>query len=161
MAQQSYDVGDDPGDGRYDCEAAGTADRTMLISIAATVVVFVFPVIAVRFLMMAGNWGQHAFIDQADPANCYTNSITCINATYNERCFNDGYHIGHHVKQNRHWTEMPEDFQRNIKRYAAEKAIVFQKIDFFVVWLLLMFKKYDTLAGLMVQLGETERTSKA
>jgi hypothetical protein len=41
MAQQSYDVGDDPGDGRYDCEAAATADRTMLISIAATVVVFV------------------------------------------------------------------------------------------------------------------------
>jgi hypothetical protein len=109
--------------------------------------------------MMAGNWGQHAFIDQADPANCYTNSITCINATYNERCFNDGYHIGHHVKQNRHWTEMPEDFQRNIARYAAEKAIVFQKIDNFIVWLLLMLKRYETLAGLMVQLGETPMTT--
>jgi hypothetical protein len=125
----------------------------------APLVVFVIPLVVARFAMMAGNWGQHAFIDQADPANCYTNSITCINAGYNERCFNDGYHIGHHVKQNRHWTEMPEDFQRNIKRYASEKAIVFQKIDFFVVWLLLMLKKYDTLAGLMVQLGETEMST--
>jgi hypothetical protein len=29
----------------------------------ATIVVFIFPLVFTRFMMMAGNWGQHAFID--------------------------------------------------------------------------------------------------
>jgi fatty acid desaturase len=48
-------------------------------NLAATVVVFLVPVLAVRALMMAGNWAQHAFIDPRDPANDDRNSITCIN----------------------------------------------------------------------------------
>jgi fatty acid desaturase len=119
----------------------------------ATLVVFVVPFVVTRFAMMAGNWAQHAFIDETSPGNCYRNSITCINATYNRRCFNDGYHIGHHIKQTRHWTEMPEDFQRNVATYAAERAIVFQGIDFFQVWAALMFKRYDWLARRVVTLG--------
>jgi fatty acid desaturase len=120
----------------------------------ATLVVFVVPFCVVRFAMMAGNWAQHAFVDRADPANSYKNSITCINAVYNRRCFNDGYHIGHHVKATRHWTEMPEDFQRNLPTYAAEGAIVFSGVDFFVVWMMLMVKRYDWLADRVVPLGE-------
>ena len=52
--------------------------------------------------------------------NGLANSITCINSGYNKRCFNDGYHIGHHLKANRHWTEMPQDFIANKDKYARE-----------------------------------------
>jgi fatty acid desaturase len=124
----------------------------------ATLTVFAVPFIVARFAMMAGNWGQHAFIDEVSPANSYRNSITCINSSYNRRCFNDGYHIGHHLKATRHWTELPEEFLRNGATYAAEDAIVFAEIDFFGVWLCLMLKRYNWLARRFVHLGEVDRS---
>ncbi len=124
----------------------------------ATVTVFAVPFVVTRFAMMAGNWGQHAFIDEVSPANSYRNSITCINSTYNRRCFNDGYHIGHHLKATRHWTELPEEFLRNSATYAAENAIVFTDIDFFGVWLCLMLKRYNWLARRFVHLGDIDRS---
>ena len=116
------------------------------VSWRATLVVFIIPVFAVRFLMMAGNWGQHAFVDASAPESAYKNSITCLAERYNRRCFNDGYHIGHHVKATRHWTEMPHDFESNRATYAREGAIVFEGIDFFLVWALLMLGNYRGLA---------------
>jgi hypothetical protein len=124
----------------------------------ATLVVFVIPYFVIHFLMMCGNWGQHAFVDAETPENCYRNSITCINGSYNRRCFNDGYHIGHHLKATRHWTEMPEDFLRNRAEYAAQRAIVFHTIDFFVVWFFLMLKRYDWLAKYYVELDGQGRS---
>jgi fatty acid desaturase len=124
-----------------------------LVEWRATLVVFVLPFIITRFAMMAGNWAQHAFVDAASPANNYRNSITCINCAYNRRCFNDGYHIGHHLKSTRHWTEMPDELSRNIDTYAAEGAFVFAGVDFFGVWFLLMGKRYDLLAKHFVPLG--------
>jgi len=124
----------------------------------AAVIVLVVPYFVTRVLMMAGNWGQHAFIDASQPGNSYVNSITCINSRYNRRAFNDGYHIGHHVKANRHWTEMPEDFERSIPRYAKEGAIVFQGVDFFMVWLYLMLGRYDWLANAYVELDGKGRS---
>lgn len=122
----------------------------------AAFVVFVLPFMFTRFMMMAGNWGQHAFVDANDPGNCYRNSITTINCLYNRRCFNDGYHISHHLKPNRHWTDHPTEFEENRAKYAEEGAIVFEGIDFFIVWLFLMLKRYDWLAKYYVQLGEEE-----
>jgi fatty acid desaturase len=130
----------------------------LVLNWRATLVVLVIPCLSIRFLMMAGNWGQHAFIDAADPANPFKNSITCINSAYNRRCFNDGYHIGHHVKMNRHWSEMPEDFARNVDSYVREGAIVFQGLDFFMVWLLLMLKQYRALARRYVNLTGDARS---
>jgi len=118
----------------------------------ATVALFVIPVFLYRFLMMAGNWGQHAFVDKNSPENNYRNSITCINSPYNKNCWNDGYHIGHHLKQSMHWTELPLEFQKNIGNYVNENALVFKKVDFFAVWLFLMFKRYDWLASFYVPL---------
>ncbi|MCS6904696.1 MAG: fatty acid desaturase [Bacteroidia bacterium] len=126
----------------------------------ATLVVFIIPFIFTRFMMMAGNWAQHAFIDPQSPNNCYRNSITCINTLYNRRCFNDGYHIGHHLKPTMHWTELPLEFQKNIKVYAQEGAIVFHTIDFFIIWLLLMLKRYDWLARFYVNLQPSVILSK-
>jgi hypothetical protein len=125
-----------------------------LVNWRATLCVFVAPFVMARFGMMAGNWGQHAFIDAATPENSYRNSITCINSVYNRRCFNDGYHIGHHIKATRHWTEMPEDFQSNLATYAAERALVFTGVDFFVVWAALMLHRYEWLASRLVPLSD-------
>ncbi|MBC8145811.1 MAG: fatty acid desaturase [bacterium] len=129
-----------------------------IINWQATLVVFFLPLLFARFAMMAGNWAQHAFIDANDPSNPYRNSITCVNSSYTRRCFNDGYHIGHHVKANRHWTDMPGDFLANREKYAAEDSIVFQKVDFFIVWAMLMLKRYDWLASYYVNLGGPERS---
>ena len=68
------------------------------------------------------------------------------------RCFNDGYHIGHHLKANRHWTEYPADFLANRDQYAAEGAIVFEGLDFFLVSLLLWTGQWKTLARHYVRL---------
>lgn len=119
----------------------------------ATLVVFWLPLFFSRLMMMAGNWAQHAFVDAQTPDNCYRNSITCINSVYNKRCFNDGYHIGHHVRSSRHWTQMPEDFLKNIETYAREEAIVFRKLDFTTIWAMLMIKNYKGLAKQYVQLN--------
>jgi hypothetical protein len=53
---------------------------------------------------------------------------------------------------------MPGDFVANIAKYEAEGAIVFQGIDFFAVWAMLMLGRYDWLARRVVQLGTTSRT---
>jgi fatty acid desaturase len=124
----------------------------------ATLAAFVVPYFFMRFAMMLGNWGQHAFIDASRPGDSFVNSITCINSPYNKRCFNDGYHIGHHVKQTRHWTEMPGDFEANAERYLKEGAIVFQGIDFAMVSVFLFLKRYNWLAKAFVRLPGDTRT---
>jgi hypothetical protein len=123
-----------------------------------TLVVFVIPYLLARFLMMWGNWGQHAFIHQDQPANPLLNSITCINVRYNRRCFHDGYHIGHHVKANRHWTDMPGDLEASAEKYAREGAVVFEGVDFFQVSLYLFLKRYDWLAERFVECGDKKRS---
>jgi len=130
------------------------------ISWQATLAMFVIPVFLYRFLMMAGNWGQHAFIDPATPENNYRNSITCINSPYNQKCFNDGYHISHHNKPAMHWTDHPIEFQNNLPKYVAERAIVFRALDFFGVWAILMLKRYDWLAHFYVELDQAHPKSK-
>lgn len=125
----------------------------LFVNVKATLMIFVLPFVFVRFSMMAGNWGQHAFIDANDPANNYRNSITLINSVYNRRCFNDGYHIGHHLRPHMHWTDMANDFVKNKDKYATNKAIVFEGMDFQMVWFWLMLKRYDVLADKFVNIN--------
>ncbi len=116
--------------------------------------VFVLPWFLCRFMMMVGNWGQHAFINVEKKNNGIANAVSCINSGYNKRCFNDGYHVGHHLRANRHWSEMPADFLANKDRYAREDVIVFEGIDFFLVSVLLWTGQYKVLARRFVRLGE-------
>lgn len=125
------------------------------VNFHATLIVFIIPLVFTRFMLMAGNWGQHAFVDANDPGNCYRNSITCINSMYNRRCFNDGYHIVHHINPHMHYTDMPEEFLQNRDTYAKEKAIIFEGLDFFLIWLLLMTKSYGILAKKFVKLDDS------
>lgn len=125
----------------------------------ATVVVFIGPTLFTRVMLMAGNWAQHAFIDHDDPTNDYKTVVTFINSVYNHRCFNDGYHLGHHLKASRHWLEMPEDFLSKKQEMIAANSLVFRKIDYFIIFLLLMFKRYDFLARFYVNLEPSKPKS--
>ncbi len=128
------------------------------VNFKATLTVFILPLVFIRFAMMAGNWAQHAFIDPAKPESIYGNSITCINTIYNKKCFNDGYHIGHHLRPYMHWTEMPANFIENLPTYKKNNAIVFKGLDYFQIWFLLMIRNYKKLATSFVQLGEPQTT---
>jgi fatty acid desaturase len=130
----------------------------LLVHWRFALVVFVFPYVAVRTMMMVGNWGQHAFVNTLVKNDGIANSITCINSGYNARCFNDGYHIGHHLKANRHWTEMPADFIANIDEYAKDGALVFEGLDFFLVSVLLWTGQWKMLAKRFVRLDGKERS---
>jgi fatty acid desaturase len=121
-------------------------------------VAFLFPYVAVRTMMMVGNWGQHAFINTARKNDGVANAITCINSAYNQRSFNDGYHIGHHLKANRHWTELPQDLLDSREMYVREGAIVFEGIDFFLVSVLLWTGSWRVLARHFVRLDGKERS---
>lgn len=130
----------------------------LTVSWQATLVVFIIPVLIVRTIMMAGNWGQHAFIHPDEPHNDFKNSITCIHSRYNRRSFNDGYHIVHHLKPSLHYSEMADEFHKNREKYGAQDAIVFEGLDFFAVWFLLMTGQKKKLAQAFVQLpGAPER----
>jgi fatty acid desaturase len=128
------------------------------IDVRLGIAAFLLPFLICKLMMMVGNWGQHAFINTDRKNDGVANAITCINAGYNARCFNDGYHVGHHLRANRHWTEMPGDFEKSVDRYAREGAIVFQGIDFFLVSVLLWTGQWKTLARRYVRLDGQERT---
>jgi fatty acid desaturase len=124
----------------------------------ATLVVLVLPLVVARIIMMLGNWTQHAFIAADSPDNCYTNSVTCINTPYNHACWNDGYHISHHLKPALHWTDHPAHFRQNLAQYARHDAIVFEGIHFLHVFGYLMRRRYDLLARHFVELKDPLRS---
>ncbi|MGI4739444.1 MAG: fatty acid desaturase family protein [Janthinobacterium lividum] len=128
------------------------------VNLPATLAVFVLPFVLSRIIMMLGNWAQHAFIDAEAPDNCYRNSVTCINTSYNHKCWNDGYHISHHLKPALHWTEHPAHFRQNLAQYASNDAIVFDGIHFLHIFFYLMAKRYDLLAKHFVLLDGLPRT---
>ncbi|MBA3828632.1 MAG: fatty acid desaturase [Taibaiella sp.] len=123
------------------------------VNAAATIVAFILPFLISRVIMMMGNWAQHAFIAANDPDNAYRNSITCINTKYNHKCWNDGYHISHHIKPNMHWTEHPVFFRNTVNEYADNDAIVFDNIHFLHVFVYLVRKRYDLLAKHFVNIN--------
>ncbi len=118
----------------------------------ATLVVFILPFVIFRLIAMMGNWAQHAFVNPDCPDNPYGNSITCINTKYNHLCWNDGYHISHHLRPTMHWTEHPGYFLKTVDDYAKNEAIVFDGIHFLHVYVWLMTKRYDLMARHFVNL---------
>ena len=118
---------------------------------AAAIAVFILPMLMMRWLMMAGNFAQHAFVDMDDPDNAYNNSTNLTNTNYNHKSYNDGYHIVHHLRPAMHWTEMAQYYEDNVQDFIDADALVFDGIrDNQHVWFLLMTKNYDTLANKMV-----------
>jgi hypothetical protein len=123
------------------------------VSWQATLAVFIIPLLISRIIMMIGNWAQHSFVDADDPGNFYKNSVTCINTKYNNKCWNDGYHISHHITPNLHWTLHPNHLITNLEEYAANKALVFEGIHFLHIWWYLMTNNYQRLSMHVVNLN--------
>ena len=112
---------------------------------------FPFPFLC-RLMMMVGNWVQHAFIDPDRPDNPYKSSVNTIEARFNARVFNAGYHIFHHVRQGTHYTELTTEFAQNREKYGREDAVVFDGIDLVGIWFLLVTRQHRRLARHFVRL---------
>lgn len=124
----------------------------------ATLVVFILPFLIFRLVAMAGNWVQHAFISPDSPEDPYQNSITCINVKFNHKCWNDGYHISHHIDPTLHWTEHPGYFLKHLDQFGKRKAVVFAGLNYLDIFGMLMRDRYDLLAAHFVDVGGQYRS---
>ncbi|MCB0763884.1 MAG: fatty acid desaturase [Flavobacteriales bacterium] len=129
-----------------------------LVNWPATVVAFILPFMAFRLVAMAGNWTQHTFICPEDPGDHFKNSITCINVKFNHKCWNDGYHISHHIDPTMHWTEHPKYFTEHLDDFARNRAVIFAGLNYLDVFLLLVKDRYDVLARHFVDVGDSFAT---
>ncbi|MBK8583366.1 MAG: fatty acid desaturase [Flavobacteriales bacterium] len=120
----------------------------------ATLVVFILPFLAFRLVAMAGNWVQHTFICPEQPGNDYRNSITCINVKFNHKCWNDGYHISHHINPTLHWTEHPKYFREHLAKFAENRSVVFAGLNFLDIFVMLMKDDYEKMASHYVNVGD-------
>jgi fatty acid desaturase len=123
------------------------------VNFKATLWIFIVPFLFARLVMMIGNWSQHAFVDKNDPENNFTNAITCINTNYNKICWNDGYHVTHHLRPSIHYTEMPVEFLKQKDKMAEQKSLVFDGIHYLHIFVFLVIKRYDKLANHLVNLN--------
>ncbi len=119
----------------------------------ATLVAFILPFLAFRLVAMAGNWVQHTFICPEEPGNDYRNSITCINVKFNRKCWNDGYHISHHINPMMHWTEHPKFFRDHLAEFGKNRSVIFAGLNYTDVFILLLRDRYDLLAKRFVDVG--------
>ncbi|KAK8127039.1 uncharacterized protein PG998_002798 [Apiospora kogelbergensis] len=122
----------------------------------ATTCVFLLPLALMRLGLMAGNWGQHAFVDNEEPDSDYRSSITVIDVQSNRHSFNDGYHTSHHLNPLRHWREHPNSFLKTKDTYASQDAIVLHNIDYMMITINLLRKNYSHLAKCMVPITEAQ-----
>jgi len=123
--------------------------------------VFVLPLLMVRTLFMMGNWAQHAFVDVNDSKNPYRSSSTLTNTRSNHLCYNDGYHVVHHIKPSLHWSEMAVEWERTQEEYGRNDAVVFSKMpNNQAVWWCLMTHNYERLADHIVQIGDQKQRSR-
>ena len=126
---------------------------TAAYNLPAALCIFIIPLIVVRFGMMSGNWGQHAFVAQEDPRNNYKSSTICIRHEYNKIAYNDGYHTSHHLNPRRHWADHTNYFLGELDAFYKNETIVFRDVDFMGVWIMLMLRQYDRMAELFVHCG--------
>ncbi|MDX1954777.1 MAG: fatty acid desaturase [Chitinophagaceae bacterium] len=122
------------------------------VNLKAALWVLIIPFLVSRLIMMLGNWTQHAFVDPHEPENMYKNCFNCINTNYNTKCWNDGYHLIHHLKPGIHYTDMPVLFLKEKENIAREKSLVFDGVHYLHLFLYLMTRRYDKMARHLVNI---------
>lgn len=125
------------------------------VNFKATFMILVVPIIYGRFIMMMGNWTQHAFIDKKDPEGHFSSVFNCINNVYNQNCWNDGYHSIHHLKPGLHYTDIPIEFMKHKDEYVKNRTFIFDGIHYLHIFYWLMTKNYDKLAANLVNINNT------
>eukprot|EP00440_Ansanella_granifera_P037034 gb/GFBE01040189.1/.p1 GENE.gb/GFBE01040189.1/~~gb/GFBE01040189.1/.p1 ORF type:complete len:380 (+),score=71.05 gb/GFBE01040189.1/:1-1140(+) len=128
------------------------------VSFTATAYVFLVTYVFTMSAMAWGNWCQHVFVNPENSHSNYQLTFNCIDTPANKRCFNDGYHVIHHVNARLHWSELPEYFQKHQDKHDDNSALTFHGIDFFEAGVLVMTKQLPKLAEYYVHLG-TEETA--
>lgn len=118
----------------------------------------VAPFFLSSFLMMFGNWSQHIFIDPRTPRSNYSLTYNCVNAADNQKTFNDGYHILHHLNSQIHWLDLPHKFMETMDVHAREDALIFKDIHFVDIGILVFTGQLKKLATHYVNIGQPERS---
>ena len=95
-----------------------------------------------------GGWMQHFFVHPNKPSKWYSYDI--INSYANTHGFNQGFHQTHHTLGNLHWTELPHGFETLLRDYDADDVMIIQTLENVQVFLLVMSKRYETLARYLV-----------
>ncbi len=122
------------------------------VNLKATLLVFIVPFLFARLVMMLGNWTQHAFVDPVDPEDSLASTFVCINTPYNHKCWNDGYHALHHLRQAAHYTEYPIMFQQMLPKFVKHKTFVFSGVHYLHLFVWLMTQRYDKMAAHLVNI---------
>ncbi|KAL6713832.1 hypothetical protein ACLMJK_008326 [Lecanora helva] len=125
-----------------------------------TLFVLIIPFFLMRIGLMVGNYGQHALVDDVDPASDFRSSITLIDVPSNRHCFNDGWHTSHHLNPLRHWKDHPRAFLKSKQEYTNGRALVFQNIDYLMMTYRILRKDYLYLADCIVPIGDQIGMSK-
>mmetsp|Transcript_4763 Transcript_4763/g.8578 ORF Transcript_4763/g.8578 Transcript_4763/m.8578 type:complete len:265 (-) Transcript_4763:2940-3734(-) len=128
-------------------------------SLALWMIYIPFPVVG--FALMHGNYSQHIFVCPNDPFETYRLAFNYVNSPGNQRNYNDGYHLVHHITSRLHWTQAPQYFEDNIEKFAQKDSFLFKEIDFPDVFDLVYAQNYEKLYDHWVQLDpENIRTAK-
>lgn len=122
------------------------------VNLKATLIVFIVPFLFARLVMMLGNWTQHAFVDPQTPDDPLTSTFICINTPYNQKCWNDGYHALHHLRQGAHYTEYPVMFKNMLPVFVEKKTLIFNEVHYLHLFIWLMTKRYDKMVEHLVNL---------
>lgn len=118
------------------------------------------PLVLGSFFLMLGNWSQHVFINEKNPDCAYGIAFDIINSPSNQKTFNDGYHLQHHLNSRKHWTELPRAFQENIEKMKQSKGLVFSNTSFVEIGINVFLQRYDKLIMCYVSLQENPQSAK-
>ncbi|GFR48554.1 hypothetical protein Agub_g10453 [Astrephomene gubernaculifera] len=144
------------------CVACATTYWAVLAALwrlnsVATLWALVVPFFVSTFALMFGNWSQHVFVDPDEPRNTYRSTYNCVACSDNQRTYNDGYHIIHHLNSRLHWSELPRRFVDTLAAHDDNDALVFRGIGFFDVGLMVFTGQLDRLASYIVPCGPKQR----
>eukprot|EP00929_Paragymnodinium_shiwhaense_P008111 TRINITY_DN112043_c0_g1_i1.p1 TRINITY_DN112043_c0_g1~~TRINITY_DN112043_c0_g1_i1.p1 ORF type:complete len:394 (+),score=48.56 TRINITY_DN112043_c0_g1_i1:163-1344(+) len=115
------------------------------VSPLGTVWVFMVPHAVSMSAMTFGNWAQHIFVDPDEPDSNYKLTYNCMDSDTNQRTFNDGYHIIHHVNARLHWSELPSHFHATREKHYENGALTFRDAHFMDVGIYVMTGRLQRL----------------